>query len=415
MERQILWSTGIQLFGKAFQIVTGLYAVRWITGALGQDAYGVYGKIAEFSLFFATAANLGIFGNMVRRMSEHPTDGKYLFNALVLRVGTAFAFFLAGWFTMLLFVKEGPFFWGVSFFMASLLFDNITSVCEAALQANYRMGRATAAGMAGRALELLILALLFLRHEQEIPLFFLAPLLGSALSAGLALAWANQKVKLQRLWDWAMMKMLLWTSLPFGIISLVNSAYFRFLPIWSAERILTDAQFGTYSLSLKIATLVSLFSTLFMFSVLPKLKHSLQIKDWAHAKKLYKNAQRFLVLLAVSVLGVGTWLAPTALTLMSSQNFWRPELWFILPLLLVLAAVSYFYDLALITLFAMEEDRWWLKREFGALLISGCILALSFLMPDPILRCILILTAAIAGEAAMAAWGMQKIKTILNQ
>jgi O-antigen/teichoic acid export membrane protein len=86
---KIVWSTAVQLLGKGTQIVLGVVGLKLATNALGADEYGLYGKISEYALFFSVAANLGIFGNTVRKMSESPHDGKLFVNALVLRMVTA--------------------------------------------------------------------------------------------------------------------------------------------------------------------------------------------------------------------------------------------------------------------------------------------------------------------------------------
>jgi ABC-type multidrug transport system permease subunit len=93
----------------------------------------------------------------------------------------------------------------------------------------------------------------------------------------------------------------------------------------------------------------------------------------------------------------------------SSHDFLDPQLWYILPLLLLLAGVSYLYDLTFITLFALNKERWWLKRELLALLIGLSIGALSLLSLPTAAKVVLIISSAIAAEAAMALMGFQKL------
>ncbi len=419
IDSDILWSTLVQLAGKAGQIFIGLFAVKLLTNALGPENYGVYGKISEFSLFFATAANLGLFGNIVRKIAERPQDGKLFANALFLRVGSALLFFGVGALYALLFIKDPIFLAGTLLFMASLVLDYISSICNGVLQVHYRMGRSTLALLLGRLFNLGAISLLiFLSKENPVvlSLFFMAPLAGALATAISTYYFTSQVIKAEWRLDYPLIKSLLWTSLPFGIINLSNTLYFRFIPSALLVKILSDKIYGLYDLSLSIATMVSLLSTLFMFSILPKLKEHLVKGEHQASWALYKNAHRYLLIGAVGVVSIGTWLAPLSLSLVSSKEFLDPIYWFILPLLLVLAAVSYFYDLAFLTLFTLEKDGKWMREEFFVLLLASLYFAAVFYSGLELpLKTALILTGAILAEGKMAAWGMQQAKQLLNK
>lgn len=419
-DKDILWSTFIQLAGKIGQMALGILAVKLLTNALGPENYGIYGKISEFSLFFATAANLGIFGNIVRKISEDPKDGTLFANALFLRIITALLFFTTGLTYALIFIEDSLFLAGTLLFMGSLLFDYLTTICTGILQVHYHMGRATLALLSGRLLNLgLIYALthgIGFLDSVSTAHFFLAPLLSAILTLALTFYFARQVLKPKWNFDKALMRELLWTSLPFGIINIINTLYFRFIPSALLAKILSDSIYGLYDLSLSISATVSLLSTLFMFSVLPKLKHHLSEKNWKESGALYKNARTLLMLGAIGVIGFGSWLAPLALTLVSSKDFLDPVYGFILPLLLVLAGVSYFYDLAFLTLFALDKDLIWMKQELLVLVGSLGLFALAFNFgPTAPLQTALILTTAIVAEATMALWGMRKANKLLSK
>lgn len=417
-DKDILWSTFIQLAGKIGQMVLGIMAVKLLTNALGPDNYGVYGKISEFSLFFATAANLGIFGNIIRKISEDPKNGSLFANGFFLRALTALLFFATGFTYALIFIEDSLFLAGTLLFMGSLLFDYLTTVCTGILQAHYRMGRATFALLSGRLMNLgMIYALthgIGFFGEISTAHFFLAPLLSAVLTLTLTFYFARQVLKPKWEFNKTLQLKLLWTSLPFGIINITNNLYFRFIPSALLAKILSDSMYGLYDLSLSISATVSLLSTLFMFSVLPKLKHHLSEKNWKESGALYKNARTLLMLGAIGVIGFGSWLAPLALTLVSSKDFLDPVYWFILPLLLVLAGVSYFYDLAFLTLFALNKDITWMKQEILVLMGSLGLFTLAFKFgPTAPAQAILILTTAIVAEATMALWGMKKAERLL--
>ncbi|MFA5788354.1 MAG: hypothetical protein WC924_00545 [Candidatus Gracilibacteria bacterium] len=412
---KIVWSTVVQLLGKAAQIVLGTVSIKLVTNALGAEEYGLYGKISEYALFFSVAANLGIFGNTVRKMSESPRDGKLFVNALALRMVTALIFFGAGALYAWFWVPSSTFFLGMLFFMSSLFLDYLTSVCDGMLQANYKMGRATAALVAGRIANLgLIVLLIYFSVPGSAPLFFLGPLTGAVVTAGLSLLFVRLQIRFVWKLDYDLMKMLFLTALPFGIINILNSLYFRFLPSYFVAKALTDAQYGSYNLSLHIASTASLLSTLLMFSSLPAIKQAIERQETQKIRNLFKTLKKSLLLMAVLMILGGSFVAPTAIKLLSGKDFVIPELWFILPLLLVLAAVSYFYDLILITLFAFEKDIWLLKRESLSLLVGLSLLLASLFIQDTAIKTALILFSAIAAESTITLLGLKKISQTLK-
>ncbi len=391
-----------------------MVSIKLVTNALGADEYGLYGKISEYALFFSVAANLGIFGNTVRKMSESPRDGKLFVNALVLRMATALIFFGVGAGVAWIWIPNPVFALGMVFFMGSLFLDYITSVCDGMLQANYKMGRAVAALVLGRAANLaLLLVLVKMGAPTSAPIFFLGPLLGAVVTASLSFLFVRRLIRLEWKLDRDLMKMLFLTALPFGIINIINNLYFRFLPSLFAAKTLTDAQYGSYNLSLHIASTAALLSTLLMFSSLPALKQAIEHKEKQKIRDLLHTLKKSLFVLAILMVLGGSFVAPTAIELLSGKLFILPELWFILPMLLILAAVSYFYDLVLITLFAFEKDLWLLKREGLALLVGLSLLLVSTFIPDLGLKTIFILGSAIAAEGTTTVLGLRKIKTLI--
>lgn len=69
--------------------------------------------------------------------------------------------------------------------------------------------------------------------------------------------------------------------------------------------------------------------------------------------------------------------------------------------MLVLAAVSYGYDLILVTLFAFDKNKWLLSRECIAICIAMVFFVLSLLVDNTQLRIVLVIGGAIAGEGTM--------------
>lgn len=246
------------------------------------------------------------------------------------------------------------------------------------LQANYMMGRATLALVIGKILTFITLYAL-LEYAGHFPVFpnthgiiliFLALIFGSMITLLLSFYFVARKIhlvwKIDSHFAWNIFKM----GLPFGIINVINSLYFRFLPDYFSQLTLTDKEFATFTLSFHMAQVLSLFSTFLMFSVLPGLREYISQKHWIKVRILYKKIFLLLSGAGIFLIIFGSLLGPSMLTLLTHKRYFLPEFWYVLPLMLTLAAISYGYDLILITLFAFDRSRWLLSRECIAISIA---------------------------------------------
>ncbi len=69
--------------------------------------------------------------------------------------------------------------------------------------------------------------------------------------------------------------------------------------------------------------------------------------------------------------------------------------------MLVLAAISYGYDLILITLFAFDKNKWLLSRECIAICIAMIFFLSSLSIDNTQLRIVLVIVGAMVGEGTM--------------
>lgn len=421
LDRKIAFSTLVQYAGKALQLVFSVLNLKLIATFLSTNDYGIYAAVAEYTLFFTTAANLGIFGNVVRKMADDPADGKIFYNAMILRILTFLGFFAAAIVVLIASGAERVFIIGSVLYFGSLFFDNVKSVCDGVLQANYLMGRATLALVAGKVVQfagifLLIKALgskvVLFGGGYDIALVFLPFLAGSFVTVGLTLWFVKKHIRWSLKIDKKMIQDFLLTSLPFGIINIINNLYFRFLPDYFANKTLTGEQFSSFSVSFRIAQVLSLASTFLMFSVLPGFKRALDEGHTEKAKKLYRQIKKILLGGGILLVGGGALFSNFLIGFLADKKYILPEFGFLLPLMLVLAAISYGYDLVLITLFALEKEIWFLKREAMALTLATAIFFLCLAVADPALKLVLIVSGAITGEAFMVLAGLWKIKKI---
>jgi O-antigen/teichoic acid export membrane protein len=421
--KKVAFSTLVQLVGKFLHIFLSAITLKLVSNYLGNEGYGLYATIAEYSLFFSVAANLGIFGNTVRMMADNPKSGHVFINILVLRVVTALLFFFAAVFYATVSGFGSIFILGTVLYGGSLFLDYITSVCAGSLQANYLMGRATLALLVGKIFNFIIIVALTSGFFLGMPgdsgiksaFIFISAASGSFLTALFSVYFVAKSID----WTWRLesdlIKKIFFLSLPFGIINIFNNLYFRFLPDYFAHEAMTDAEFASFNVSFRIAQVLSLFSTFLMFSVLPGFRQYLDNKDFERAKKVFGKVSAVIVVSGVLLVVGGSLLGPTLLKLLTNKEFFSPELWFMLPLMLVMAAISYGYDLVLITLFAFNEEIWFLKNEIIALLIACVIFFGSSFTNDLAIKTAIIIAGSIFGLSFIVLRGLYKIRRLFKQ
>lgn len=186
----------------------------------------------------------------------------------------------------------------------------MTTVCDGMLQANYMMGRATIAIIIGRLLTFCTLFLLVTYYIGSSPditsnisgiiLIFLSLILGNLVTFVISFYFVQKQIRL----EWKIDSQFVWSifksGLPFGIITVINSLYFRFLPDYFSHLALTDKEFATFNISFRISQVLSLFSTFLMFSALPGLREYINQKHWQKVRTLYSKI--FLVFVIGGIL-----------------------------------------------------------------------------------------------------------------
>lgn len=170
----------------------------------------------------------------------------------------------------------------------------MTSVCDGMLQANYLMGRATLALVLGRVISLIALYFIIqytdtatMSDFSAVMIIFASLVAGSLATFLLSFYFVARRIHL----NWTIDRDFMWsifrTGLLFGIINVINSLYFRFLPDYFSHLALTSAEFATFNISFRIAQIMSLLSTFLMFSALPGLREYIADKHWQKLRKLY--------------------------------------------------------------------------------------------------------------------------------
>ncbi len=412
ISKKITFSSLVQYAGKVVQILLSTISLKLVSGFLSQHDYGIYATITEYCLFLSAAANLGLFANIVRRMADKPRDGGIFLNALFIRLLSAITIFVIGVLYLGISGASDIILIGSLAFLSSLFLDYVTSICDAVLQVQYRMGQAMVALILGRFANVIALWYFTTHYISGVGSIF--PLLVITIGGALVTALVSVVFVIRKLdWHWhlstKLMGQILWVSVPFGLINIINNLYFRFLPDYFANRVLTEAQFATFALSFRIMQVLALASTFIMFSALPALTAMIDEKKFAQAYALYRKISRVLIGGGLALVVLGSLLGPTLLTFVTHQKYVLPELWFVFPMMLVLAAISYGYDVTLITLFALGKERWWLARECLVLVVALLLFGLTYLFKDSLTDLWIIVGTAVIAEALIVFLGIRKV------
>lgn len=410
--RKITFSSLVQYVGKLLQIILATVSLKLVSGFLSQHDFGMYASITEYCLFLSAAANLGLFANVVRKMADRPRDGTIFVNAIILRLLTALAIFIVGILWLGMIHADQILMIGSILFLCSLFLDYITSICAAVLQVHYHMGQAMVALVLGRAVNVVWLWY-FVSHSFSGE-GAIVPLVGIAIAGALVTAIVSLMFIIKKLdwhWHWnpKLMGQIFWVSVPFGFINVINNLYFRFLPDYFAHRVLSASQFATFALSFRIMQVMALASTFIMFSALPALTAMIDEKNFQQAHTLYRKISLLLTFGGGTLVILGSLLGPTILSLATHQKYVLPELWFVLPMMLLLAAISYGYDVTLITLFALGKERWWLARECMVLGIALLLLSTTYFFATSLSDLWMILGSAIVAEILIVYMGAKKV------
>jgi hypothetical protein len=162
-----------------------------------------------------------------------------------------------------------------------------------------------------------------------------------------------------------------------------------------------------------MAQVLSLASTFLMFSVLPGLKQYIDQKHFEKARKLLRFILLLMAALGLLIVVAGSLSQLFLVDLLTDKKYFLPDFPFMFPMMLILAAISYGYDVILLSLFALDEDKWLLKREAMAVGLAGVFFILSMGMFSAQSKMVCVLLGALIGETFMVVSGYLKLKRTL--
>jgi len=359
-------NTAIQIAGKAGVLVIGLASIAILTRYLGPEDYGRYTLALTYMQLFAVLADVGLFTIVVREISRDPERTERLVgNTLTLRLALAAAAIALAALISLLLPYDPDVRAAILLAGLPLLFGMLNSTFVTVLQARFRMGRAVAGDVIGRAVSLAAVGLVV-----ALDLGFLA-VMGTAAAGALATAlvtmWLTRRVAPvrprtePRVW-----RRLLVMALPLGVALAVNEVYFR------ADTLIISLyepyeQVGLYTLAYRMLELTLVFGTVFLTTTFPLLSQAVA-RDEPRARRTIQLSTDLFVALGAPLVAGGLVLAPDLVELAAGSDFEDAST--PLRVLLAAGALAWINGVFGYALIAKE-------RQLSALWLNGTALAVN--------------------------------------
>lgn len=274
MLRKIIYNSGIQLIGKAVQLISSVITAAILTRNLGPTGYGQYTLIMALTTFLVTLGNWGTQIIGVRELTTRDKKSKVFSSLLFLR------FILAG-------IAIGA---GTALVLISPIFKNIQQLSLLSLilvfsliietsfniifQSLLKMDRRALINIISSFL-FLALTLLFLKLNYGI----LAPILSWIITRSITILLAYFLSKQILSWTWhpqkKLIKQLFIQSLPLGTLLVLSTAYDQAIDSFVIQQYLGEQQVGFYGLAYKIYSnlvLPAYFLSNTLFPLLSKKK-----------------------------------------------------------------------------------------------------------------------------------------------
>lgn len=320
MFKKIASNTIAQILSKFLTAFISIFLIGVLTKYLSTEMYWQYNKIYNYLAFFAFFADLGLYTISIREISKDTTQAsKIIGNVMSLRlllwIGIIFlsgiiAFFLPGYNTELMLYSI----FIVSIFTVfSLLNSSVLSLMQSFMKIEFSLFSVVFWKIINFLLILLVVFFLFPKENtqnyEEAFLYILwAGLVWMIINYLLNLYYANKIAKVGFLFDFAYMKYLFQTSLPFWIALFLSVVYFKvdiiLLSLLESPS-QGDISIALYSLPMKIVEVLMVVGGFFLNSILPSLSHYFKENNHIWIKHLLGNSFRFLFSFSLLIIMMG--------------------------------------------------------------------------------------------------------------
>jgi len=266
-----------QLAGKSATAFTTLFITLLLAQSLGANGYGDITKITTYIAIFYLFADFGLNAAYIQLSAGSISSPSLLWNVLF-TLRTLYSIVLVFLsISILVFLpgfgndgySEGVKL-GILLYAPTIIIQSVITSVNATFQKNLTYQYATIAVSIG---SVVTLALVYLSTRIFVPQAIvyagiLAMIVGSIVSALVGLHFVKRSMAISFVWDPKLMRVLLKTALPLGMMLLFDVIYFR------ADNILLTlfrptAEVGTYGFAYKLFEFPLVIPTFFMNTVYP--------------------------------------------------------------------------------------------------------------------------------------------------
>jgi O-antigen/teichoic acid export membrane protein len=319
-ERAIARNTLIQILGKGFSTVLGIFTVAVLARELGAFQYGEFTLALAYLSVFATVVDFGLTLTTVQLISERPEDEpKILGNLLVIRLVSAAVFLSAAPIIALAFPYSGAVKMAIAIGAISYFAATTAQMLIGVFQKNLRMEIPMLAEGLNR---LIVLGLLVFFPFSSLSVtsaiwIFTA---GNIAQLIITLLSAKQFSRIELGFSPAVARDIFARTWPIGLSILFNLIYLKgdilFLSFFrDAEEI------GLYGMAYRVIEVVAAIPVMYMGLILPILTMQRSKGNAAAYQKTLQQAFNFFSLIAFPIIAGSMLLGGDILALVGGEEF----------------------------------------------------------------------------------------------
>jgi O-antigen/teichoic acid export membrane protein len=315
---KVAFGTVTQIASKLAVAVLSIFTLRYSTQYLGAEVYGQYATIVAYVTIFTLLTDLGLTAISSREIAKYPQyASKIIGNSLAMRVLLSVVISpliaIGGWW--LYAAKPGQVKVGIALMVLTLVFGSVQSVVSALFTAKHRNDVPALLGVINKIAYLLCIVaagtLGFGLYG-----FVYAAIITAFVTAAIGTYWAAKRISLHPRFNMPQWKYLMKTSIPLGIIQIINLLYYKVDTVMlSVMR--TPKEVGLYTIAYGIIDVVITIPSMFMTSLMP----SLAVADRPQLQRLVERAFSILAFVAIPIAVGGLMLSRETILLISSPEF----------------------------------------------------------------------------------------------
>lgn len=317
--KKIAFNTLVQLISKFITVATSVVVVAYLTRYLGVSGYGDYATVFAYLGIFSVFVDLGLFVISVREIAERPEDEKVILgNMLSLRLIVGLVVFGLAYIISLGLPYSGLIQAGILIGAVSHFFMSLNQVPLSSFQARLVMHKAAIADILGRIV-LLGLVVWFIYSQLGFLYLIAAVAVSNLVVFLLNMFMFELQVIVWPIWDIVVMRKLLLTALPMGVVVILATIYFRIDTVM-LSMMKGSFDVGIYGAPYKILEVFLAIPSIFMSSVLPVITKALS-ESREKALNIFKKSFDFLSLAALPLIAGTIVLATPIMVLIAGDSF----------------------------------------------------------------------------------------------